>query len=120
MTPRDELTPKDVLEEYLAERDAVQFSINAGIPPDKWEREFQRTHDALALALARIEALEDDVCLLEHALRDAVENKPCWDLMAKAMLQPINRMLDRMRRAGATPEEAKAAFVAAPRGEEER
>ena len=108
-----ELTPEDVLEEYLAERDAVQFSINAGIPPDKWEREFQRTHDALALALARIEALEDDVCLLEHALRDAVENKPCWDLMAKAMLQPINRMLDRMRRAGATPEEAKAAFVAA-------
>jgi len=56
VTPRDELTPEDVLEEYLAERDAVQFGINAGIPPDKWEREFQRTHDALALALARIEA----------------------------------------------------------------
>ena len=70
-------------------------------------------------AEARIEALEDDVCLLEHALRDAVENKPCWDLRAKAMLQPINRMLDRMRRAGATPEEVKAAFDAALRGEEE-
>jgi hypothetical protein len=52
-----DLTPKDVLEEYLAERDAAQFSINAGLLPDKWEREFQRTHDALALALARIEAL---------------------------------------------------------------
>jgi len=63
-----DLTPKDVLEEYLAERDAAQFSINAGLLPDKWEREFQRTHDALALALARIEALEKEAATLHAAL----------------------------------------------------
>ena len=76
MTPRDELMPKDVLEKYLAERDAVQFSINAGIPPDKWEREFQRTHDALALALARIEALEKEPNEWQAATRHLLEHYP--------------------------------------------
>jgi hypothetical protein len=60
----------------LAERDAVQFSINAGIPPDKWEREFQRTHDALALALARIEALEKEPNEWQAATRHLLEHYP--------------------------------------------
>lgn len=46
------LTPHDIVEEYLAERDAAQFSINAGIPAEKWEREFQRTYDALNASIA--------------------------------------------------------------------
>lgn len=61
----------------------------------------------------RLEAAEDDVALLTKALQDAIDGKVGWDLSAKAMVQPINRMVDRMRRAGATPKEAKAAFDAA-------
>lgn len=56
---------------------------------------------------------EDDVALLTKALQDAIDGKACWDLAAKAMVQPINRMVDRMRRAGATPAEVKSAFDAA-------
>jgi hypothetical protein len=70
--------------------------------------------------LARIEALDDDVRSLECALQDAIEGRAGWDLAAKAMVHPINRMMDRMRRAGATPEECKAAFDAALAAKEKK
>lgn len=46
-------------------------------------------------AQTTIAALRDDITLLEKALWDAINRKAGWDLAARAMVEPINRMQSR-------------------------